>query len=436
MITRRRAASDGASELFVDRQRRAARRTTSRTSMTHIGAPLHGAAAARARAAGAAGAEGGGGAGAARARRDELVFMTGGRFDSAGSRAASSRAAATPARTASRSRWPPTQAEALARALLAQPEVKPAGLGARDTLRLEAGLCLYGHDIDDRTTPVEAALTWAIQKVRRAGGARAGGYPGRRAVIDGQLATGVTNKRVGLVGLERVPVREGTVARRCARPALGHVTSGTLGADRRQAGRDGLPRRRPHGGEPRDLRRGARQAGPMASARCRSSRTATTAAPESCIPVRAEPFEALFRSARQPFGNHPTTPFPGAPPMTDQVHQRPRVDQHRGPRGRRRRHHAARAGRARRRGVRRPARGRPSFKPRARSPAWSNRSRRRPTLHAGRRARSPRSTRSCAPTPSLANSDPMGNGWFFKVRVNDMAEFDAADGRARLRRSC
>ena len=75
----------------------------------------------------------------------------------------------------------------LAEALLAQPEVKPAGLGARDTLRLEAGLCLYGHDIDETTSPVEAGLTWAIQKVRRPGGARAGGYPGAEA-IDGHLA--------------------------------------------------------------------------------------------------------------------------------------------------------------------------------------------------------------------------------------------------------
>ena len=94
---------------------------------------------------------------------------------------------------------PAAQAESLARALLALAEVKPAGLGARDTLRLEAGLCLYGHDINDVTTPVEAGLTWAIQKVRRAGGARAGGYPGAN-VIDGQLATGVASKRVGLVG--------------------------------------------------------------------------------------------------------------------------------------------------------------------------------------------------------------------------------------------
>ena len=122
---------------------------------------------------------------------------------------------------------PSEQAESLARALLAQPEVKPVGLGARDTLRLEAGLCLYGHDIDTTTTPVEAGLTWAIQKVRRAGGARAGGYPGA-SVIDGQLTTGVACKRVGLVGLERVPVREGALIFDARGHKLGHVTSGTL----------------------------------------------------------------------------------------------------------------------------------------------------------------------------------------------------------------
>ena len=122
---------------------------------------------------------------------------------------------------------PAAQAESLARALLALVEVKPAGLGARDTLRLEAGLCLYGHDINEVTTPVEAGLTWAIQKVRRAGGARAGGYPGAN-VIDGQLATGVASKRVGLVGLERVPVREGAVIVDAKGQKLGHVTSGTL----------------------------------------------------------------------------------------------------------------------------------------------------------------------------------------------------------------
>ncbi|MDP1690507.1 MAG: glycine cleavage system aminomethyltransferase GcvT [Burkholderiaceae bacterium] len=116
---------------------------------------------------------------------------------------------------------------ALAKTLLAQPEVKPAGLGARDTLRLEAGLCLYGHDINEHTTPVEAGLAWAIQNVRRPGGAREGRYPGADKVA-GQLATGVQIKRVGLIGLERIPVREGAVLVDAQGHKLGHVTSGTL----------------------------------------------------------------------------------------------------------------------------------------------------------------------------------------------------------------
>jgi len=120
------------------------------------------------------------------------------------------------------------QAVELARKLLAQPEVKPIGLGARDSLRLEAGLCLYGHDIDTSTTPVEASLTWAIQKVRRAGGARAGGYPGA-AVVDEQLANGAARKRVGLVSSERMPVREGAKLVNAEGVEIGVVTSGTLG---------------------------------------------------------------------------------------------------------------------------------------------------------------------------------------------------------------
>ncbi|HRH18888.1 MAG TPA: glycine cleavage T C-terminal barrel domain-containing protein, partial [Aquabacterium sp.] len=115
-----------------------------------------------------------------------------------------------------------------ARALLAQPEVKPIGLGARDTLRLEAGLCLYGHDINTDTTPVEGSITWAIQKVRRAGGARAGGYPGA-AVIDAQLANGAPRKRVGLISTERMPVREGAKVVDANGMELGTVTSGSLG---------------------------------------------------------------------------------------------------------------------------------------------------------------------------------------------------------------
>jgi aminomethyltransferase len=118
-------------------------------------------------------------------------------------------------------------AESLARVLLAQPEVQPAGLGARDTLRLEAGLCLYGHDIDQQTTPIEAGLNWAIQKVRRSGGERAGGFPGA-AAIHQQLAEGPPVKRVGLVGLDRVPVREGVSLFDAQGLAMGRVTSGTL----------------------------------------------------------------------------------------------------------------------------------------------------------------------------------------------------------------
>ena len=118
--------------------------------------------------------------------------------------------------------------DALARLLLAQLGVQPAGLGARDTLRLEAGLCLHGHDIDAATTPVEAGLAWAIQKVRRPGGPRAGGYPGA-AMIANQLASGTSNKRVGLVGLERTPVREGASIVDSHDHRLGHVTSGTIG---------------------------------------------------------------------------------------------------------------------------------------------------------------------------------------------------------------
>ncbi|EWS53842.1 Aminomethyltransferase [Methylibium sp. T29] len=135
-----------------------------------------------------------------------LTFMTGGAFTLVGSDCYLTRSGYT-GEDGFEISVPATHAEALARELLAQPEVAPAGLGARDTLRLEAGLCLYGHDIHTATTPIEAGLSWAIQKVRRAGGARAGGYPGA-TVIDAQYAGGVSERRVGLIGLERVPVRE------------------------------------------------------------------------------------------------------------------------------------------------------------------------------------------------------------------------------------
>lgn len=125
---------------------------------------------------------------------------------------------------------PDTAAEALARALLTQPEVKPIGLGARNSLRLEAGLCLYGNDIDTTTTPVEAGLNWAMQKVRRTGGARAGGFAGAATVL-GQLdgTVPLTRLRVGLKALERIPVREHTQLTSVDGEPLGEVTSGLLG---------------------------------------------------------------------------------------------------------------------------------------------------------------------------------------------------------------
>ncbi len=124
---------------------------------------------------------------------------------------------------------PGEHAAALAEALLRLPGVAPAGLGARDTLRLEAGLCLYGHDMDTATTPVQARLQWAIQKVRRSGGARAGGFPGADIVL-AQLDAGALpdTVRVGLRGAQRAPVREGAELRDADDRVVGRVTSGAL----------------------------------------------------------------------------------------------------------------------------------------------------------------------------------------------------------------
>jgi aminomethyltransferase len=121
-------------------------------------------------------------------------------------------------------------AEALARRLLENPAVQAIGLGARDSLRLEAGLCLYGHDIDTTTSPVEAGLTWAIQKVRRAGGARAGGFPGAPRILR-ELAEGPSRKRMGLRPEGRAPMREGTgiFAQESGGVPIGTVTSGGFG---------------------------------------------------------------------------------------------------------------------------------------------------------------------------------------------------------------
>jgi aminomethyltransferase len=125
---------------------------------------------------------------------------------------------------------PAEHAEQLARSLLEDSDVLPIGLGARDSLRLEAGLCLYGHDIDTTTTPVEAALEWSVQKSRRPGGARTGGFLGADKIL-AQFESGATRRRVGLKPEGRAPVREGALlfADQAASEPVGTVTSGGFG---------------------------------------------------------------------------------------------------------------------------------------------------------------------------------------------------------------
>lgn len=125
---------------------------------------------------------------------------------------------------------PAEHAERIAKALLGNGDVLPVGLGARDSLRLEAGLCLYGHDIDTSTSPVEGALEWSIQKSRRHGGARAGGFPGADKILT-QLEKGAPRRRVGLRPEGRAPVREGAplFADAASTEQIGAVTSGGFG---------------------------------------------------------------------------------------------------------------------------------------------------------------------------------------------------------------
>ena len=157
-----------------------------------------------------------------------LVFMSGGDFSITGCDCFVTRSGYT-GEDGFEISAPAAQVETLARALLAQPEVKPAGLGARNSLRLEAGLCLYGSDMDVATTPPEAALNWAIPKVRRSGGARAGGFTGADLVlaqIDNPAM--LARKRVALRATERVPVREPATLENMDGQHIGHVTSGLL----------------------------------------------------------------------------------------------------------------------------------------------------------------------------------------------------------------
>jgi aminomethyltransferase len=125
---------------------------------------------------------------------------------------------------------PTSSAREIVETLLAQPNVAPIGLGARDSLRLEASLCLYGVDLDEATTPVESSLSWAIQKVRRRGGSRAGGFPGADVILN-QLDAGAARRRIGLRPEGRAPVRGGALlfAADDGGEPLGRVTSGRFG---------------------------------------------------------------------------------------------------------------------------------------------------------------------------------------------------------------
>jgi aminomethyltransferase len=160
---------------------------------------------------------------------EKLVFMTGASFDWQGADLFITRSGYT-GEDGFEISVHNDHVDAFARALLAQAEVRPIGLGARNSLRLEAGLCLYGNDIDTSTTPIEAGLNWAIQKVRRTGGARAGGFPGADIVL-GQLdgSRSLTRKRVGLIAQERVPVREHVELQNTQGVKIGEVSSGLLG---------------------------------------------------------------------------------------------------------------------------------------------------------------------------------------------------------------
>lgn len=124
---------------------------------------------------------------------------------------------------------PTNETARLVKLFLEQPEIEAIGLGARDSLRLESGLCLYGHDIDLTTTPLEASLIWAISKPRRADGERPGGFPGAEIILNQITNKDWSRKRVGLLGEGRAPIREGVELFNEAGDKIGVVTSGSYG---------------------------------------------------------------------------------------------------------------------------------------------------------------------------------------------------------------
>jgi len=158
---------------------------------------------------------------------EDLVFMTSTEAEVAGIRCGVARSGYT-GEDGFEISVPAADAERLARKLLAHDAVEAIGLGARDSLRLEAGLCLYGQDLSRDTTPVEAGLVWTIGKARRAGGARAGGFPGEQRIFE-QLAGGAPRSLVGLRPTGRAPVRPGAELVDAGGESIGRVTSGGFG---------------------------------------------------------------------------------------------------------------------------------------------------------------------------------------------------------------
>ena len=152
-----------------------------------------------------------------------LAFMTAGSFAIGGAEALVSRCGYS-GEDGFEVSVPAGEAVTLWRGLMAEPEVEPVGLGARDSLRLEAGLCLYGHDIDETTTPVQAGLAWSIGKRRRADG----GFPGAPR-IQHELAEGPRRRRVGILPDGRAPAREGTAILNADGEEIGTITSGGFG---------------------------------------------------------------------------------------------------------------------------------------------------------------------------------------------------------------
>ncbi|OCW56871.1 glycine cleavage system aminomethyltransferase GcvT [Hoeflea olei] len=163
------------------------------------------------------------------AEAEDMLFMDVAEFDIAGVQAVVSRSGYT-GEDGYEISLPADETERVARLLLSDDRLAPIGLGARDSLRLEAGLCLYGHDIDATTSPVEANLKWAIQKVRRTGGERAGGFPGADRILP-EFETGTARLRVGLQPTGKAPVRAGAALyeHETGGEVIGTVTSGGFG---------------------------------------------------------------------------------------------------------------------------------------------------------------------------------------------------------------